>query len=220
MGIRDEARLRTTAAILEAARTEIAEHGGGGLSMRRIARSVDLVPSAVYRYFPSRDELLTAMILESYGHLAERLEATRASSGRAGPATRWTRLSHAFRDWGREAPHEFQLIYGTPVPGYHAPPETVPAAAAVAAPLLAVGAGASIDGFDTARLRQQMAPLDIGDPSGVAAVLAELAALVGFVSLELAGHFVGSADPADDLYAALLARQVATLRLGRAGGRL
>ena len=56
-----------------------------------------------------------------------------------------------------------------------------------------------------------------GEPSGAAAVLAELAALVGLVGLVLAGHFVGTADPADRLYAALLDRQVATLALGRPG---
>jgi len=70
--------------------------------------------------------------------------------------------------------------------------------------------------FDTDDLRAQLAGLTADsdmDAAGAAGVLAELAALVGFVGLELGGHFVGTADPADALYDALLGRQVATLGL-------
>ncbi|NYG36370.1 TetR/AcrR family transcriptional regulator [Janibacter alkaliphilus] len=222
-GAREESRARTTAAILGAARAEIAEHGGGGLSMRAVAREVGMVSSAVYRYFPTREALLTAMILESYGSLADALrraldEATDEEPTLA-PGARWAALGHAFRGWARARPHEFQLIYGTPVPGYVAPPETVPAAAAVARPFLEVGAGGQVAGYDEPALVAQMSALQQeapgAEPSGAAAVLAELAALVGLVSLELAGHLVGTADPADHLVDALLERQAATLGLGR-----
>lgn len=224
-GKREESRARTTAAILRAAREQIAQHGGGGLSMRAVARDVGLVSSAVYRYFPTREALLTAMIIESYGHLAAALESVGAAGARgtAPPATpaeraaRWRALADAQRAWARANPHEFQLIYGTPIPGYVAPPETVPAAAAVAGPFLLIGATAAVPGFDTPRLREQMTLIAAARPqvdaSGVAAVLAELAALVGFVGLELSGHFVGTAEPADDLFAALVTRQTRTLRL-------
>lgn len=213
-GARDEARARTTARILAAARDEIAARGGGGLSMRAIAREVGLVSSAVYRYFPTREALLTAMIIESYGHLDEALTA--ADPGIGGDARGWRRLAHALRDWARAHPHEFQLVYGTPIPGYVAPPETVPAAAAVAGHFLAVGGRTDVDGFG-GPLAAQVEALTDGQPSlapsGVAATLAELAALVGIVGLELSGHFVGTADPADHLYAALVERQCRTLGL-------
>ena len=224
-GKREESRARTTAAILRAARAQIAEYGGGGLSMRAVAREVGLVSSAVYRYFPTREALLTAMIIESYGHLAAALEAAAAGAAAEtadtapppGRATRWRALADAQRAWARANPHEFQLIYGTPIPGYVAPPDTVPAAAAVAGPFLLVGAAAAVPGFDTPQLREQMTLIATTRPrvdaSGAAAVLAELAALVGFVGLELSGHFVGTADPADDLFAALVARQTRTLGL-------
>lgn len=212
-GIREQSRARTTAAILAAAREEIARHGGGGLSMRAVARDVGMVSSAVYRYYPNREALLTAMIVESYEGLADRLAQVRARR----PDLRWGALGRAFRAWALERPHEFQLIYGTPVPGYVAPPETVPAAEAVAAPFLEAAKGAQVAPFDRPRLVRQMAVLEApgrAAGSGAAAVLAELAALVGFVSLELAGHFVGSADPADHLFAGLLARQIESLGLG------
>lgn len=213
MGKRDEARERTTAAIMAAARREIAEHGAGGLSMRAIAREVGMVSSAVYRYFPNREALLTAMIIESYGNLALALDEVSART----PPRRWARLAAAMREWARSTPHEFQLIYGTPVPGYQAPPETIPAAAAVASPFLRIGEYASVQGFRSRRLTAQMGGATDLAP-GVqrpvaAAILAELAALVGAVSLELSGHFVGSADPADHLYEALVQRQMATLGL-------
>lgn len=213
-GVREEARARTTAAILTAARREIAEHGGGSLSMRAVAREVGMVSSAVYRYFPTREALLTTMIVESYESLAETLGRTRSRR----PDRRWVALGTALRDWARERPHEFQLIYGTPVPGYVAPPETIPAAAAVARPFLEVGASGRVAPFADRRLVRQMDPLaeevDGATGAGAAAVVAELAALVGLVSLELAGHLVGTADPADRLYRAMLDRQVATLGLG------
>lgn len=215
-GVREESRARTTAAILRAAREEIAQHGGGGLSMRAVAREVGMVSSAVYRYFPTREALLTAMILESYEGLAMALGEVRARRA----DLRWRALGSALRDWAVSRPHEFQLIYGTPVPGYVAPPETIPAAAAVAAPFLDVAKGASVPPFVRPALTRQMA--DVADVAGTtgeaaAAVVAELAALVGLVTLELGGHLVGSADPADRLFAALLDRQVDTLGLAGAG---
>lgn len=213
-GKREETRERNTTRILEVARREIARHGGGGLSMRAVAREVGMVSSAVYRYFPTREALLTAMIVESYGSLDAALAAV---PHHADPARRWRALSRAFRDWGLAAPHEFQLIYGTPIPGYVAPPETVPAAAAVAGHFLDVGARRAVPAYASPRLRSQLATVVAGsdlDPSGAAGVIAELAALVGVVLLELGGHLVGTADPADQLYAALLDRQVATLLPG------
>ena len=201
------------AAILAAARGEIAAHGGGGLSMRAVAREVGMVSSAVYRYFPTREALLTAMILESYQGLAATLDAVPAGC----PDLRWVELGRALRGWARERPHEFQLIYGTPVPGYVAPPETIPAAAAVAAPFLEVAKGAEVAPFAEPALGGQMSTIaEVAGTSGVAAaaVIAELAALVGIVTLELGGHLVGSADPADHLFAALLERQVDTLGIG------
>lgn len=205
-------RAETRSRILAAARSEIAEHGGVGLSMRAIAREVGLVSSAIYRHFPTREALITAMILESYANLDAALSA--APHDRR-PDRRWTALANALREWARAHPHEFQLIYGTPIPGYVAPPETVPAAAAVASPFIEVGTQ-PVDAFTDPDLVEQLAGLaePLGaDPSGAAAVVAELAALVGFITLELGGHFVGVAEPAEPLFRALVARQAATLGL-------
>ena len=213
MGIRDEARAETTARILAAARRDIAEHGGVGLSMRAVAREAGLVSSAVYRYFPTREALITAMVIESYEHLASALGSVRARQ----PDRRWRALAGSMREWARMHRHEFQLIYGTPIPGYAAPPETIPAAAAVARPFIDCAGTTPIETYAGRRLTSQLADAATEfetAPSVLAAVLAELAAVMGLVSLELSGHLVGTADPADHLFEALVARQVETLGLG------
>lgn len=208
MNQRHEARARTMAAILAAARDEVARGGGVGLSMRAIARTVGVVSSAVYRYFPTREALLTAMIVESYGSLATTLDA--ADDPDTPDAARWRLLAEAFRGWAREHPHEFQLIYGTPIPDYQAPPETIPAAGSVAQPFLTVGGRRRVDAYAAVVPGEGLATQ--GEPSGVSAVVVEMAALVGLIGLELGGHLVGVAEP-DALYEALVGRQVDTLGL-------
>ena len=203
MGIREQNRAEVMDRILEAARTQIAERGGVGLSMRAVARQVGVASSAVYRYFPTREAVITAMVVESYGHLDEAL-----SGGRG-----WTDCAHRLRDWARANPHEFQLIYGTPIPGYTAPPETIPVAEKVAVHFVHAGSGQAVEEFSTPELTAQMARLTPPEAasSATAAVITELAALVGFLTLEIGGHFVGTADPADHLFTALVTRQARTL---------
>lgn len=216
MGKRDEARAETTERILAAARAEIAKVGGVGLSMRSVARDVGMVSSAVYRYFPTREDLLTALILESYGALAEALRDVTVGTP---TGERWSGLADALRAWALRGPHEFQLIYGTPIPGYVAPPATVPAAAAVAAPFLDCVSMSRVDSFESMEgdgtsdgLRALAEECGIS-VSAAAAVVAAISELVGFVGNELAGHFVGLADPAGGLYAAVVGRQVRDLGL-------
>lgn len=183
MGVREENRERVETAIRAAAREQIRTVGGGALSMRAIAREVGLVSSAIYRYHPTREALLTALIIESYGSLGDALSATHG----------WSEAAHALRGWAVARPHEFQLIYGTPIPGYVAPPETIPLAARVAAPFLAATGVQAVD------------------HPAAAPVLAALAELIGLITLELGGHLVGVTDPAE-LYAFAVDAQVERLR--------
>src|SRR5438270_1670176 len=99
---------------------------GANLSLRAVARDMGMVSSALYRYFASRDELLTALIIDAYnamGEVAERADA--AVTDRADLAGRWISTARALRKWALERPHEYALIYGSPVPGYAAPRDTV-----------------------------------------------------------------------------------------------
>ena len=129
---REMARVEITRTIQETARRHLAEVGPAALSLRAIARDVGMVSSAVYRYFPSRDDLLTALIVEAYDELGTAVEEADASVRRRDDlAGRFSALCHAIHDWARAHPHEYALLYGSPVPGYAAPDTTVPSAARV-----------------------------------------------------------------------------------------
>jgi AcrR family transcriptional regulator len=103
----------------------MAAQGAGSLSLRAIARELGMVSSAVYRYFPSRDDLLTALIIDSYNELGEVAERADGIGDRDDLAGRWRRVSDGAFQWARNNPAEYSLIFGTPVPGYAAPVDTI-----------------------------------------------------------------------------------------------
>ncbi len=213
LSARAVARRELTAAITAEARRQLIEHGPDGLSLRAVARSLGMASSAVYRYFSSRDELLTALIVESYTALGDVLEAAAERSPRGSVRRRWLGVCRAARDWAKAHPHEYALLYGSPVPGYQAPPDTVDPAAriplALFAPLRdawrAGGISVAPDRPLPVRLRRQLEPVaaalapDI-PPAVVAGAISAWAQLFGMISFELFGHFVGSVDPADDFF--------------------
>lgn len=121
---RARARAELTGEILAAARARLVTDGAAGLSLRAVARDVGMVSSAVYRYFPSRDDLLTALIVESYDDLGTMVETAEGAARRSDLLGRWLALGHAVRDWALAHPHQWALLFGTPVPGYRAPSRT------------------------------------------------------------------------------------------------
>lgn len=123
--IRARVRAEMIDEIKDAARRQLATEGAN-LSLRAIARELGMVSSALYRYFASRDDLLTALIIDAYnaiGEVGERADATIAD--RLDLTYRWLTVAHAWRDWALANPAEYALIHGSPVPGYAAPQDTV-----------------------------------------------------------------------------------------------
>jgi AcrR family transcriptional regulator len=98
---------------------------GANLSLRAVARDLGVVSSAIYRYYASRDELLTALIIDGYNAVGEAVEKAEAERDRDDLMGRWLALCHAVRDWALAHPHEYALLYGSPVPGYSAPEDTI-----------------------------------------------------------------------------------------------
>jgi AcrR family transcriptional regulator len=99
---------------------------GANLSLRAVARDVGLVSSAIYRYFPSRDDLLTALIIDAYNAIGEAAEHGDATTKDRGDLRgRFLATAHAVRDWALAHPAEYALLYGSPVPGYAAPTDTI-----------------------------------------------------------------------------------------------
>lgn len=121
---RANARTEMTDRIKRAARRHLAVDGAN-LSMRAVARDLGVVSSAVYRYFASRDDLLTALILDGYASLGDAAERAEAAVSRRDLTGRWVAVGRGIRVWALANPHEYALLYGSPVPGYAAPQDTV-----------------------------------------------------------------------------------------------
>src|ERR1700722_17882255 len=123
---RERVREEMTAEILAVAGAHVARDGAAAISLRSIARDLGMAPSAIYRYFDGRDALLSALILSAYGALADEAERAAGEAEReTDQAGRWLAVPRAMRLWALEHPHEWGLIFGTPVPGYHAPEDTI-----------------------------------------------------------------------------------------------
>jgi AcrR family transcriptional regulator len=188
--------------IKNVARRQLAEDGTD-LSLRAVARDMGMVSSAVYRYFASRDELLTALILDAYNALGEACEkAGAAVEDRSDFAGRWLAVAHALRDWAVARPHEYALIYGSPVPGYAAPQDTVEPSIRPVVVLGAIlndahNAGALAGVFATPppkallpelrAIKDVVAP-DVSEAAMVRALIA-WTELFGAISFELFGRF-------------------------------
>ena len=119
--IRARVRAEMIAEIKAVARRHLATDGAN-LSLRAVARDMGMVSSALYRYFASRDDLLTALILDAYNALGDAVEAADAAvTDRARLRVRWLAAARAVRGWALANPAEYALLYGSPVPGYAAP---------------------------------------------------------------------------------------------------
>lgn len=130
-------RLYTIQAIKQVARQQMAQHGAGGISLRGIARAMKMSAPGLYHYFPTFDDLITAMIVDAFTDLAEAIQ--RGCNSEGALSTRLMAGAIAHRTWALTYPTDFQLIYGTPIPGYSAPREiTVPAAVQVFQPTVAL----------------------------------------------------------------------------------
>jgi AcrR family transcriptional regulator len=160
-----------------------------------------MASSALYRYFKSRDELLTRLIIDAYDSLGEAAEAAEAAVDRNDLTARLTAICCAVRTWALARPNEYALIYGSPVPGYVAPADTIAPAARVTTLLMWVIVeataqrrvrAADIQATDAAVVKA-LAPIRSYLPSDVPAALVQRALMVwtglfGAVSFELYGQ--------------------------------
>ncbi|MFF4445243.1 TetR-like C-terminal domain-containing protein [Streptomyces sp. NPDC001502] len=126
--------------IKDIARQQLVKLGAAGLSLDGVARDSGLPSADVEAAFPHRDDLLTALVIDAYdasGEAMERADGAAAEAGAPGGA-RLLAVTRALRQWSFANPAEFTLIYGSPVPGYHAPQDTVPSASRTPAVLAGI----------------------------------------------------------------------------------
>jgi len=165
--IRARVRAEMIAEIKTIARRHL-ETDGANLSLRAVARDMGIVSSALYRYFASRDDLLTALILDAYNALGEAAEAADAAvTDRSQLRARWLATTCGIRGWALRTPAEYALLFGTPVPGYAAPADTITAATRTPVVLIRILA----DGFASGALTVESA-LRIGAPASGGALAA------------------------------------------------
>lgn len=202
--------------IKQLALVQIGEGGAAALSLNAVAKQLGVTGPAIYKYFRSRDELLTELLLEGLDEVAA---AVRAAVRKGAPRERLHALARAFHGWAVSNPHLFQLLGGTPSPGYQGPPESVLRARNVLGPFLPVFAtGHCRPG--TEPLREQMrrwveetpavaewvrAFAPEGDPAtALAGTVMAWAQLQGVVSLEVQGQFAGMGHRGDTLLDAVI----------------
>jgi AcrR family transcriptional regulator len=189
----------------------IAEKGAPALSLREVAREMGLVSSAIYRYFPTRDDVLTALIVDAYNDLGAFAERAAARVPNDEPRRRLHAAASAIRKWAKSNPNEYALLYGSPVPGYEAPPFTVEPAARVALVLGSIVVDAwqrsnlrteddesAMKGVLETRALDEVMP---GVPEAVRALsLMVWSQIFGCISFELFGHFVGTVRNANRFF--------------------
>jgi AcrR family transcriptional regulator len=193
---RERYRAQVRAEIKERAWEQIATAGASALSLNAIAKQLGMSGPALYRYFASRDELITELIREAYRSLAETLRASSTTGADLAG------LAHALRGWALEDPQRYFLIYGTPVPGYHAPEDITGIASEIMRTLLdactALAPDAPAAPFSAHLEDHRDWAGDHPAPSAALhRALAFWTRLHGVLSLELAGHFTDMGfDPA------------------------
>ncbi|MEU0677630.1 TetR/AcrR family transcriptional regulator [Streptomyces sp. NPDC006172] len=229
---RERYRAQVRAEVKERAWEQIAAAGASALSLNAIAKKMGMSGPALYRYFGSRDELITELIRDAYRSLADTFRAAAAvaaaesaevartagtaqaaATGETAEPVRPRRpgepgepalatLAHALRGWALAHPQRYFLVYGTPVPGYHAPDDITVIASEIMTVLLDACAELPPSGPATPFDEHLADHRDwaAGHPAGPDALHRATAfwtRLHGVLSLELAGHFTGMGlDPA------------------------
>lgn len=233
MSSRAERRLLVEQQILDLGRTQLATVGAAALSLRAIARDLGMVSSAIYRYVESRDELLTRLVVEAYRQLADEVDGALSGATVDGPRARLTIVARTFRAWALSHPAQFALLYGSPVPGYHAPSErTVEPGTRVMRTMLALldhaAAARLLTVDDVLGVASPPRPLDARLPADLAAIRTDVGVelsdaelvfalalwtwLIGAVSQEIFGGFGADTFSAPEaLFDAQLARQLAAV---------
>jgi len=210
-------RQATVAEIKTLARRQLAEAGPGALSLRAIAREMGTASSALYRYFASYHELISALCADAYAAAADALTEARDTQPADDPARQWWAICHAQRHWALDNPADFALIFGTPIPGYQAPPEVTgpPAGRYAAVPATIYAAAVEAGAADPDRT-QVPATTRRGDgladllgaaaahypPRHVGILLNALASLRGYLMGEIFGSLTQLIADPDQLYAA------------------
>ena len=192
---------------------QIAEKGASALSLRSIARALKITAPSIYNYFPDRDALVTALIIDAYTSFGDWQLEARDSVPAKDLIGRLRAIGLAYRTWAHTYPQRYQLIFGTPIPGYEAPVEKIfPSSARSISALFSVvedlrSAGKlDVDSFPTVndayQIHFEMWKTQVGDLHPLTLFIAMIiwAHVHGIVSLEIQGNLPPFGKSGDELY--------------------
>ncbi len=200
-------------AIKEMAWKQIAEFGAPALSLRAIARDLEITAPAIYNYFPDRDALVTALIIDAFTSFGDWQLEARDSVPEGDFPGRMSAIGLAYRDWAHTFPQRYQLIFGTPIPGYKGPVEKIfPSSARSLSALvsvvedLRVAGKLSVDAFPKVKSEYKVS-FEAWKTCGVDADILSLSVAMliwsrvhGIVSLEIQGNLPPFGPKGDSLY--------------------
>ncbi|WP_018252048.1 TetR/AcrR family transcriptional regulator [Salinispora mooreana] len=205
----DIASTETVERIKQTAHRHLVEQGPAGLEAGTLALAAGLTVEQLRTHFPDRADLLTAMVLDAYNAMGDGAENGARQSG-GSPLDRWVAACRAIRIWAQADAERYALIWGPPIAGYSAPPETMVAGARAAQVLI----GLLREAAESGQLRDhpQDPPMSEGmsrnvaalgegmlsglPPAVIARMLVAWTQLLGMVSFAAYGHVQGfAADP-------------------------
>jgi AcrR family transcriptional regulator len=199
--------------VKQAALRQLAEAGPAAVSVSAIGKQLGVSGPALYRYFASRDELLTELVIDAYHDLADALSAAASRAPGLDPRARLEGLARAYRSWALAQPHRYRLLFGPPLPGYDAHGERlVGASQGAMSQLLGI-----LREFGDGTIEPSAEPLasqlaawaqrqDPGtDPATALRALLIWSRLHGIVSLEIAGNFASMGIDPGQLFETQLA---------------
>jgi AcrR family transcriptional regulator len=214
--MRERYRAQVRSEVKQAALRQIADSGPAGLSVSAIGKELGVSGPALYRYFASRDDLLTELVIDAYHDLADALRAAaNQAAGQAGPEprARFEAVARAYRSWALGQPHRYRLLFGPPLPSYDAHAQRlVDASHAAMNQLLGVlrelGDGAAAPPPEP--LASQLTAWVQGHDPGIGPATALRAVLTwsrlnGLVSLEIAGSLASMGIDPGQVFEAQLA---------------
>ena len=200
-------------AIKDAAWKHIAKFGAPALSLRAIARDLKITAPAIYNYFPDRDALVTALIIDAYTSFGDSQLEARDAVPSEDLIGRMNAIGLAYRQWAHKYPQRYQLIFGTPIPGYQTPiMEVMPSSARSLSALVSVVEQLRLAGkLKIKSFPKVQAEFKVGFEmwkkyGGDADILSLSVAMLiwarvhGIVSLEIAGNLPPFGASGDDLY--------------------
>jgi AcrR family transcriptional regulator len=219
LSIRERYREQVRGEVKQAALAQLAQGGPAAVSISAIGKQLGVSGPALYRYFASRDELLTELVIDAYDDLAAALAGAAGQAAGRDPRVRLEAIARAYRAWALAQPHRYRLLYGPPLPGYDAHAERIVAAAWASMKVLlaiigeqSLGESTHEDGLPqplTAQLAAWAQPYSAANPGTALRAVLAWSQLHGIVSLEIAGNFASMGLDAGQLFEVQLATLMA-----------